>query len=160
MFSYNKNQFFYFFRETKPYFISINHYYFLVYHIWFPKLVKFTSECRYNQQSCSKCCGVASSAHLSATLLCNLSNPIVGRNTHEIKMLSFAITIPVVPVITLNKWKQRHRQRLRQRVSASIHHDSLRVLEWDKLCDVVASFATTSLGRQALKVPFQPFLLC
>ncbi|KAG2391640.1 uncharacterized protein HKW66_Vig0125990 [Vigna angularis] len=69
-------------------------------------------------------------------------------------MLSFAITIPVVPVITINKWKQRHLQRLRQRVSASIHHDSLRVLEWDKLCDVVASFATTSLGRQALKVPF------
>ncbi|KOM48112.1 hypothetical protein LR48_Vigan07g181600 [Vigna angularis] len=66
-------------------------------------------------------------------------------------MLSFAITIPVVPVITINKWKQRHLQRLRQRVSASIHHDSLRVLEWDKLCDVVASFATTSLGRQALK---------
>ncbi|KAK8466904.1 hypothetical protein PHAVU_008G188400 [Phaseolus vulgaris] len=66
-------------------------------------------------------------------------------------MLSFAITIPVVPVITINKWKQRHMQRLRQRVSASIHHDSLRVLEWDKVCDLVASFATTSLGRQALK---------
>lgn len=30
--------------------------------------------------------------------------------------------------------------------------DSLRVLEWDKLCDVVASFARTSLGRQATKV--------
>nr|VDD21632.1 unnamed protein product [Brassica oleracea] len=29
--------------------------------------------------------------------------------------------------------------------------DSLRVLEWDKLCDVVASFARTSLGRQATK---------
>ncbi|KAK7372877.1 hypothetical protein VNO80_06267 [Phaseolus coccineus] len=66
-------------------------------------------------------------------------------------MLSFAITIPVVPVITINKWKQRHMQRLSQRVSASIHHDSLRVLEWDKVCDLVASFATTSLGRQAVK---------
>lgn len=30
--------------------------------------------------------------------------------------------------------------------------DSLRVLEWDKLCDVVASFARTSLGRVATKV--------
>jgi hypothetical protein len=30
--------------------------------------------------------------------------------------------------------------------------DSLRVLEWDKLCDVVASFARTSLGREATKV--------
>ncbi|KAK7385470.1 hypothetical protein VNO78_31191 [Psophocarpus tetragonolobus] len=64
-------------------------------------------------------------------------------------MLSFAITIPVFPIITVNRWKQRHKQT--QRVSASIHHDSLRVLEWDKLCDLVASFATTSIGRQALK---------
>ncbi|GAB2293906.1 hypothetical protein Dimus_028118 [Dionaea muscipula] len=29
--------------------------------------------------------------------------------------------------------------------------NSLRVLEWDKLCDVVSSFAGTSLGRQATK---------
>ncbi|KAL1206575.1 DNA mismatch repair protein MSH1 [Cardamine amara subsp. amara] len=29
--------------------------------------------------------------------------------------------------------------------------DSLRVLEWDKVCDVVASFARTSLGREATK---------
>lgn len=64
-------------------------------------------------------------------------------------MLSFAITIPVFPVISINKWKQRRRHS--QRVYASIRHDSLRVLEWDKLCDLVASFATTSLGRQALK---------
>lgn len=34
----------------------------------------------------------------------------------------------------------------------SIHMDSLRALEWDKLCDSVASFARTSLGRQAIKV--------
>ncbi|KAL2317545.1 hypothetical protein Fmac_031421 [Flemingia macrophylla] len=67
-------------------------------------------------------------------------------------MLSFGITIPVFPVITISKWKQRHRHS--QRVYASIRRDSLRVLEWDKLCDLVASFATTSLGRQALKVPF------
>lgn len=30
--------------------------------------------------------------------------------------------------------------------------NSLRVLEWDKLCDSVASFAGTSLGREATKV--------
>ncbi|RZB69735.1 Endonuclease MutS2 [Glycine soja] len=46
---------------------------------------------------------------------------------------------------------QRQRQRVSLSLSASIHHDSLRVLEWDKLCDLVASFACTSLGRQALK---------
>ncbi|CAI8585759.1 unnamed protein product [Vicia faba] len=55
------------------------------------------------------------------------------------------------PVITINKLKHtqhRHRQTL---VVASIHHDSLRVLEWDKLSDLVSSFATTSFGRHALK---------
>ncbi|CAN8243731.1 unnamed protein product [Cochlearia groenlandica] len=38
------------------------------------------------------------------------------------------------------------------RAKSQTHIDSLRVLEWDKLCDVVASFARTSLGRQATKV--------
>ncbi|XP_021274369.1 uncharacterized protein LOC110409354 isoform X2 [Herrania umbratica] len=32
-----------------------------------------------------------------------------------------------------------------------VKYDSLRVLEWDKLCNSVASFARTSLGRQATK---------
>ncbi|CAL5213703.1 unnamed protein product [Lathyrus oleraceus] len=55
------------------------------------------------------------------------------------------------PLTTINKLKHtqhRHRQTF---VVASIHHDSLRVLEWDKLSDLVASFTTTSLGRHALK---------
>lgn len=47
------------------------------------------------------------------------------------------------------KLKLKHRQTVS--VAASIHHDSLRVLEWDKLSDLVSSFATTSLGRHALK---------
>lgn len=34
----------------------------------------------------------------------------------------------------------------------SIVLDSLRVLEWDKVCDSVASFAGTSLGKKATKV--------
>ncbi|KAL5568066.1 hypothetical protein UlMin_024641 [Ulmus minor] len=34
---------------------------------------------------------------------------------------------------------------------SSVHYDSLRVLEWDKLCDCVASFARTALGREATK---------
>ncbi|TMW87025.1 hypothetical protein EJD97_020535 [Solanum chilense] len=33
----------------------------------------------------------------------------------------------------------------------SVILDSLRVLEWDKLCDSVAAFAGTSLGKEALK---------
>ncbi|XP_057951372.1 uncharacterized protein LOC131146093 isoform X2 [Malania oleifera] len=34
---------------------------------------------------------------------------------------------------------------------SSVIHDSLRLLEWDKVCDYVASFAGTSLGREATK---------
>ncbi|KAJ4954954.1 hypothetical protein NE237_011737 [Protea cynaroides] len=34
---------------------------------------------------------------------------------------------------------------------STVLHDSLRVLEWDKVCDFVASFAGTSLGREATK---------
>ncbi|CAN8248230.1 unnamed protein product [Cochlearia groenlandica] len=37
------------------------------------------------------------------------------------------------------------------KAKSQTHTDSLRVLEWDKLCDVVSSFARTSLGRQATK---------
>ncbi|XP_021909345.1 uncharacterized protein LOC110823288 [Carica papaya] len=32
-----------------------------------------------------------------------------------------------------------------------VHHESLKVLEWDKLCDSVASFARSPLGRDATK---------
>ncbi|KAI9109608.1 hypothetical protein K1719_019238 [Acacia pycnantha] len=46
----------------------------------------------------------------------------------------------------VNKFHHRLRQPLAASPS-SIHYDSLRVLEWDKLCDLVASFATTSAGR-------------
>lgn len=35
--------------------------------------------------------------------------------------------------------------------NSSVHRDSLRVLEWDKLCDCVSSFARTALGREATK---------
>ncbi|KAI9108317.1 hypothetical protein K1719_020508 [Acacia pycnantha] len=51
----------------------------------------------------------------------------------------------------VNKFHHRLRQPLAASPS-SIHYDSLRVLEWDKLCDLIASFATTSLGREAVKV--------
>ncbi|XP_065861465.1 uncharacterized protein [Euphorbia lathyris] len=34
---------------------------------------------------------------------------------------------------------------------SAIHYDSLRVLEWDKLCDLVASFAGTFSGREVIK---------
>lgn len=38
-----------------------------------------------------------------------------------------------------------------QAKNSSVLLDSLRILEWDKLCDSVASFAGTPLGRQATK---------
>ncbi|XP_019059458.1 PREDICTED: uncharacterized protein LOC104825164 isoform X2 [Tarenaya hassleriana] len=37
------------------------------------------------------------------------------------------------------------------RAKSNVRSDTLRVLEWDKLCDIVASFARTSLGREATK---------
>ncbi|KAI9108319.1 hypothetical protein K1719_020510 [Acacia pycnantha] len=50
----------------------------------------------------------------------------------------------------VNKFHHRLRQPLAASPS-SIHYDSLRVLEWDKLCDLVASFATTSLAAKLSK---------
>ncbi|XP_049935905.1 uncharacterized protein LOC116262476 isoform X2 [Nymphaea colorata] len=38
--------------------------------------------------------------------------------------------------------------------------DSLRVLEWDKVCDSVAAFAGTSLGKEALLVQLNSLGLC
>lgn len=41
----------------------------------------------------------------------------------------------------------------RRAVSASSAAvDTLRVLEWDKVCDSVAGFASTSIGKDAVKV--------
>lgn len=79
----------------------------------------------------------------------NLENPFETIGGGPIKMLSCTLAISVFPIITINKLRLRQRQTV---VAASIHDDSLRVLEWDKLCDLVSSFATTSLGRQSLKV--------
>ncbi|KAF9603785.1 hypothetical protein IFM89_037871, partial [Coptis chinensis] len=38
-----------------------------------------------------------------------------------------------------------------QKLRKNIHQHSLRVLEWDKVCNCVASFAGTTLGQQATK---------
>ncbi|PQQ08980.1 endonuclease MutS2 isoform X1 [Prunus yedoensis var. nudiflora] len=85
-------------------------------------------------------------------------------------MLSFApigVGNPIVslfptPLATLTLTKFSNRANFLKRSSISsanyqshkisqAHYDSLRVLEWDKLCDSVASFARTSLGREATK---------
>ncbi|KAI4307000.1 hypothetical protein L6164_030235 [Bauhinia variegata] len=72
------------------------------------------------------------------------------------KAISFATTISAFPItININKFSNKPTLlKLKQPFAtspSSIHYDSLRVLEWDKLCDLVASFATTSLGREAVK---------
>ncbi|KAJ7965199.1 DNA mismatch repair MUTS family protein [Quillaja saponaria] len=60
-------------------------------------------------------------------------------------------TISAFP-ITIKATKFNNRRAFHKKVfAASVHYDSLRVLEWDKLCDSVASFASTSLGREATK---------
>ncbi|GAU25362.1 hypothetical protein TSUD_217000 [Trifolium subterraneum] len=67
-------------------------------------------------------------------------------------MLSCNCNTIIFSFPTNNKLKHRRQtQTLVVAAAASIHHDSLRVLEWDKLSDLVSSFATTSLGRHALK---------
>ncbi|XP_054788928.1 LOW QUALITY PROTEIN: uncharacterized protein LOC129294528 [Prosopis cineraria] len=65
-----------------------------------------------------------------------------------ISISTTSYTFPIT--IKINKFHHRLRQSLAAS-SSSIHYDSLRVLEWDKLCDLVASFATTSLGCKAVK---------
>ncbi|XP_062152962.1 uncharacterized protein LOC133861237 [Alnus glutinosa] len=71
-------------------------------------------------------------------------------------------TISVFPITIIKPVGFRNRCFLKQSsVSAnlsicnnkmsSVHYDSLRVLEWDSLCDAVASFAGTSLGSEATK---------
>ncbi|KAF7816605.1 endonuclease MutS2 isoform X1 [Senna tora] len=78
--------------------------------------------------------------------------------------ISVATTLSTFP-ITLNIRKFNHRLAffrhsfVASSSSSSIHYDSLRVLEWDKLCDLVASFASTSLGHEALKVRLSLSLL-
>ncbi|KAM2921738.1 uncharacterized protein LOC126630727 [Malus sylvestris] len=75
----------------------------------------------------------------------------------------FGISNPIV-FLTFTNFGHRASNLLKAKRAASIsslnyqsatasqaHHDSLRVLEWDKLCDSVASFARTSLGREATK---------
>jgi len=81
---------------------------------------------------------------------------IIFRSSNKIKkMLSSCNCNTIIFSFPINKLllKQKQKQRQTVLVAASIHHDSLRVLEWDKLSDLVSSFATTSLGRHALKVP-------
>ncbi|CAJ2652351.1 unnamed protein product [Trifolium pratense] len=67
-------------------------------------------------------------------------------------MLSISNYNTIILSFPINN-KLNHRRQTQSLVvaAASIHHDSLRVLEWDKLSDLVSSFATTSLGRHALK---------
>ncbi|XP_011653396.1 uncharacterized protein LOC101220812 isoform X2 [Cucumis sativus] len=88
-------------------------------------------------------------------MLCFLRHPLTWT------WISYS-TLPLqVPVIFRNRTASLHFS-LSANISVSndirdnttqhsIRLDSLRALEWDKLCDSVASFARTSLGRQAIK---------
>ncbi|XP_059434871.1 uncharacterized protein LOC132167853 [Corylus avellana] len=74
---------------------------------------------------------------------------------------STANTISVFPIIIIKPRRFKNQCFLKQsslsanlsitNKMSSVHYDSLRVLEWDSLCDAVASFAGTSLGREATK---------
>ncbi|CAM8989923.1 unnamed protein product [Rhodiola kirilowii] len=79
-------------------------------------------------------------------------------------MLSIGVAIAIInPTTTTAPSTAGSRLKLRNRAflqplaashpksSSSVQLDTLRVLEWDKLCHSVASFATTPLGRDATK---------
>lgn len=72
---------------------------------------------------------------------------------------TLASQLPFPRVLTVRTWAPLpphclSRGNCRTASSSSppkIALDSLRVLEWDKLCDSVAFFAATSLGKKAIK---------
>ncbi|PRQ60619.1 putative endonuclease MutS2, P-loop containing nucleoside triphosphate hydrolase [Rosa chinensis] len=72
--------------------------------------------------------------------------------------ISLTLTPPPPPPLTLSLHFKNRAFLTRFSISANhdsiksqVHLDSLRVLEWDKLCDSVAGFARTPLGREATK---------
>ncbi|CAA7049121.1 unnamed protein product [Microthlaspi erraticum] len=65
-------------------------------------------------------------------------NSIKNRNSVNLSLISSSSSSSSSPALIC-------------RSKSKTQTDSLRVLEWDKLCDVVASFARTSLGHEATK---------
>ncbi|XP_042489693.1 endonuclease MutS2 isoform X2 [Macadamia integrifolia] len=72
---------------------------------------------------------------------------------NSIAVISWAFPAPRLSVrfITRAFLRQLHSNSNDVARKSAVLHDSLRVLEWDKVCDSVASFAGTPLGREATK---------
>ncbi|XP_050237449.1 uncharacterized protein LOC126687114 [Mercurialis annua] len=66
-------------------------------------------------------------------------------NTNTVINLKFKKT-------TRNFESKIHSSQQQIKSSDSIQYSSLKLLEWDKLCDLVSSFAATSLARRAIQV--------
>ncbi|XP_043716792.1 endonuclease MutS2 isoform X2 [Telopea speciosissima] len=72
-------------------------------------------------------------------------------NSIAINSCAFPATRRSVRIRTRAFLRQLHSNSNDLARKSAVLHDSLRVLEWDKVCDSVASFAGTSLGREATK---------
>jgi len=81
------------------------------------------------------------------------SSPFLKKHSFSLLITSTATTTRTIfPFKTLAYLKPLQSNPYKASPKPSILSDSLRVLEWDKVCDSVASFAGTSLGREATKV--------
>ncbi|RWR87753.1 endonuclease MutS2-like protein [Cinnamomum micranthum f. kanehirae] len=80
------------------------------------------------------------------------STPFLKKHSFSLLITSTATTRRTIfPFKTLAYLKPLQSNPYKASPKPSILSDSLRVLEWDKVCDSVASFAGTSLGREATK---------
>ena len=61
---------------------------------------------------------------------------------------------PIFVILSVASTPERFKNGgvLKQSQKPSVLHQTLRVLEWDKLCNSVSSFASTSLGRESIRV--------
>ncbi|KAL6127324.1 hypothetical protein ACLB2K_075365 [Fragaria x ananassa] len=78
-----------------------------------------------------------------------LSSAVFGGSS----IISLALTPPLTFSLHFKNraFLTRFSIQARHSSKSQVHYDSLRVLEWDKLCDSVSAFARTPLGREATK---------
>ncbi|XP_071911669.1 uncharacterized protein [Coffea arabica] len=83
-----------------------------------------------------------------STRTSGISPPVIGFKSISIRAFPYKPLIAAAAAASDNNQEAEVEE---EQASRRIVLDSLRVLEWDKLCDSVASFAGTCLGKQATK---------
>ena len=85
-----------------------------------------------------------------STRTSGISPSVIGFKSISIRAFLYKPLIAAAAAASDNNQEEAEVEE--EQASRRIVLDSLRVLEWDKLCDSVASFAGTCLGKQATKV--------